>query len=890
MLQILCGLALLASARGAYVNDAATVVDFGRLKLHLCAPSIVRVTFASAATPPPRVASAVVRAWPDAVPYTFENDTASATVTVVTSALAVAVNTSSLDVAFLNASTRAPLLREAGRALAPAADFSGAPATRVAQRWALAPGEALFGGGSQQQGMLDFRSAPMQLAQRNTEAGVPVFTSSKGWGLLWDATSAVWLNKPATPPLADDAFTAAASGRHHFTLVMGEYAFVGAEVKLTATALARGGRRDGGAPAPVVVFDFTNMTNVPAVVTGGIELEAGRTYALNLSGVDGGARAPRLASGEAAALYVSPPRDEFELASEVDSHVDYYFFGGATVDASVALFRAASGAAPLFAKWVYGFWQCKEHYASQDELIAAAEGFRNRSLPLDAIVQDWRYWGDDDNWGPVWDTDAGMYPDPAGLVTTLHAMGVRLMVSVWAKFSNAACIDALERSGDALVDVANNTEHYMDAWDPATRATYFGLLNASMFSIGVDAIWLDGSEPEGWPHLDNWLYPHGRDGPRVSGNRLFNGYALGETSAVHDGLRAHYPDARPFTLTRASWAGQQRTGGVLWSGDIKSTWPTLRRQVVASLNFGLSGMPYWSEDIGGFFRPDGQYESDDFRQMLTRWFQFGAFTPVFRAHGTNGGTEYWLYGDELLANVNATNTLRHRLAPYVYSLARRVEAEGYTMQRHLAFDFAADAAAVATDDEFLFGPALLVAPVVDAADSARGARDVYLPATASGAPFVDFWTGAPRRAGCALADAPAPLAQIPLFGAPGTILALGPETQFLDERAADPLELRVYDGADARFTLYEDNGRDQAYATDGAHATIDFAWDAARRLFTAGARVGAFDGMLDARTFNVVVVRPGDGADAPARGVGIAPEPRPDATLAYTGEAYSVTL
>ena len=146
----------------------------------------------------------------------------------------------------------------------------------------------------------------------------------------------------------------------------------------------------------------------------------------------------------------------------------------------------------------------------------------------------------------------------------------------------------------------------------------------------------------------------------------------GETSAVHDGLRAHYPDARPFTLTRASWAGQQRTGGVLWSGDIKSTWPTLRRQVVASLNFGLSGMPYWSEDIGGFFRPENQYEDDDFRQMLTRWFQFGAFTPVFRAHGTNGGTEYWLYGDELLANVNATNTLRHRLAPYVYSLARRV--------------------------------------------------------------------------------------------------------------------------------------------------------------------------------------------------------------------------
>ena len=221
---------------------------------------------------------------------------------------------------------------------------------------------------------------------------------------------------------------------------------------------------------------------------------------------------------------------------------------------------------------------------------------------MDAIVQDWRYWGDDDNWGPVWDNET--YPDPAGLVKTLHDMDVHFMVSVWAKFENKQCLKAMEDSGDALVD--QSSEHYMDAWDPATRATYYDLLNATMFSIGVDAIWLDGSEPENWPNRNRTLYPNGKAAAGVSGNRLMNGFSLGETTAMAEGLAAEYPDTRPFSLTRASWAGQQRTGGVLWSGDIKSTWPVLRRQVVASLNFALSGMPYWSEDIGAFFRPDNQ--------------------------------------------------------------------------------------------------------------------------------------------------------------------------------------------------------------------------------------------------------------------------------------------
>lgn len=459
------------------------------------------------------------------------------------------------------------------------------------------------------------------------------------------------------------------------------------------------------------------------------------------------------------------------------------------------------------------------------------------------------------------------------MVANLTSLDLKLMVSVWSKFdTQTSFFKQMDAKGWLLAG-----SNYYDAWNANARELFYSFSKAAHFDIGVESLWLDATEPEGWPNQN-------RATARGSGNADFNSYSLETTRAIAEGLRRDFGAAqgrRVFSLTRSSFAGQQRTGATLWSGDISGAWDSLRRQVAASLNYQMSGIPYWSEDIGGFFRPNGQHTDAGYAALLTRWFQFGVFTPIFRVHGTNGDTELWEFGPTTQANiVQSAVRLRYRLLPYIYSGFARVASRGYTMQRALAFDFPAAVRARTAADEFMFGDALLVAPVVSNAST----RSVWLPAPAGA--WRGFHDGKPLAAGGDVTVAPK-IDEVPLWGRAGSLLVLGPDLQHTGEKASDPLELRIFDGGDATFTLYEDDGESGFDTTTGAAATgaatILFSWDDAAETLTVGPRSGSFPGMLTSRTLHVVRVAPG-------HGVGVAPTETPDAVATYSGAKLVIAL
>jgi alpha-D-xyloside xylohydrolase len=343
---------------------------------------------------------------------------------------------------------------------------------------------------------------------------------------------------------------------------------------------------------------------------------------------------------------------------------------------------------------------------------------------------------------------------------------------------------------------------------------------------------------------------------------------------VYDGQRATTQDKRVVILSRSAYAGQQRNGSISWSGDISANWETLRRQIPAGLSFGMSGFPYWTTDIGGFFRPIDQYTSMDYHELLIRWFQFGAFCPIFRIHGYRSETEMWKYGPEVEKILTQYDQLRYRLLPYIYSAAWGVTNRGEILMRALPFEYPNDPALRDIDDQFLFGDSLMVNPITQ-----KGAttRSVVLPV---GADWVDFWTGQTYRGGQTIV-ADAPLDRMPILVKEGSIVPLGPVVQSAAE-PEDPLEIRIYAGKDADFQLYEDSGDGYSYE-HGARATIHLHWDNRRNLLLIGDRSGTFPRMLMKNTFWIVLVRPGHGMGAGA-------DPSYDRSVTYDGRPTRVNL
>ena len=562
------------------------------------------------------------------------------------------------------------------------------------------------------------------------------------------------------------------------------------------------------------------------------------------------------------ALYVS---------SEVSDSMDYYFLYGPDFDKIIAAYRELTGQAPLFGKWAYGYWQCKNRYDSQQELEAIAQKYRRLHIPLDNIVQDWFWWktmGD-----PVFNQN---YPDPKGMVDTLHKDHVHLMISVWPFFRPGSPVyDDMDKRGFFISRTVSPSFHPVgqalyDAFNPEARKYYWKLMNDALFKIGVDAWWLDTTEPETEGRETNILVTN-----KVAlgnGARYANEFPLLTTTAVYEGQRAASGQKRVFILSRSGYAGSQRNAAAVWSGDIDPNWETFRRQIPAGINLSVSGIPYWTTDIGGFVSANP--DDPAYRELYIRWFQFGAFCPVFRAHGTRttNQNEIWSYGPEAQKILTAYDRLRYRLMPYIYSTAWRVTSEGYTFMRPLVMDFRTDVRAQNVSDQFLFGPSILVNPVTELGATSR---HLYLP----DATWYDFWTGA-STSGPRAMDVPAPLDRLPLFVRAGSILPLGPDIEYAAEKPADPLEIRVYRGANGKFTLYEDENDNYDYEK-GAYATIGFSWNDATQTLTIAARKGSFPGMLESRTFHVVFVSENHGAGGDLTA-------SPDKTVKYSGQEITV--
>ena len=562
---------------------------------------------------------------------------------------------------------------------------------------------------------------------------------------------------------------------------------------------------------------------------------------------------------EYAAVYIRPPSDLTGFRSDSGNAIDYYFFMGPDLNKVVAEYRYATGAAPMFPKWAYGFLQCRERYSTQKQLLDAAAGFRERKIPVDAMIQDWQYWGKY-GWSAM-KFDEQNYPDPGEMIRQLHKENLRFVISVWSRFDEQTDVYKKMQAGSWLVPGTN----WFDPFNPKARELFWSSMRDGLFNLGVDGWWLDATEPEF--DLRNKKTFLGM------GDFMLNAYPFFVTQSVYQGQRATAPNQRVFILTRAAYTGQQRNAAAFWSGDINGTWTDFRRQIPAGLNFTMTGIPYWTTDTGGFFRPEDQYTSPAYHELLDRWIEYSAFCPLFRMHGNETETEIWKFGPEVEANFRQYDRLRHRLLPYTYSTAWMVTHDNYTMMRGLPLDFRTDPNVADISDEFMFGPSLLVNPVTE-----PGAKTspVYLP---SGTEWLDFWTGE-RFAGGEMAQADAPLEKLPLYVKAGSIIPLGPFIQFTDEKS-DPIELRIYPGHDAKFVLYEDEGTNYNYERH-IYATIPIVWDEAGKVLTIGPRAGAFPGMLKNRTFRVVVVRPEHGA-------GFDPETNPDAEVKFSGKTARVT-
>ncbi|HVN48410.1 MAG TPA: glycoside hydrolase family 31 protein [Bacteroidota bacterium] len=591
-------------------------------------------------------------------------------------------------------------------------------------------------------------------------------------------------------------------------------------------------------------------------------------------------------------------RGSYYLWSEVADEIQYFFLYGNTIDSIVSAYRMLTGQAPLYPKWVFGYMQSKQKYNTQAEVDSVVKGFRDRNFPLDLIVQDWMYWPNG-QWGQK-SFDRKNYPDPKKMVSDIHHLNTKIMISIWPNMTKGTP-DQIELMH--IHGLFADSEH-VNILMPEARELYWRQVCDSLFSVGIDGFWADCSEgyDSDWsspffklPELKLNTMNANEIKKIMNGGRYINVYALLHTKGLYEGWRSTQSQKRPFILTRSSFAGMQRYGASYWSGDVSANWEEFRMQIPAGLNYCMTGLPYWTTDIAGYFikhQPgwwfsNGTFEKgqDDegFHELYTRWFQFAAFCPLFRAHGADVPREPWAFGSpdsRTYQTLLKFTNLRYRLMPYIYSLAWKVSNENYTLMRALPFDFMNDSTVYSINDQYMFGPALMVNPVVRPLyyhydnvqiKTTSYTRSVYLPGNTV---WFDFWTGRHYTGGTTIA-ADASFETMPLFVRAGSILPMGPRIQYSTEQD-DPLEIRIYPGADGAFTLYEDENDNFNYLK-GMYALTGFHWDDRQKELTIDARRGSFPGMHQNHTFNIVLVNE-------AHGVDVTTSQHVDATVHYSGK------
>lgn len=559
---------------------------------------------------------------------------------------------------------------------------------------------------------------------------------------------------------------------------------------------------------------------------------------------------------------------KYKFQSDGGSQIDYYFLYGPDPDAVISGYRQATGDAPMFPKWAYGLFQSMDKYEKSSDLLNVGSKYRKNHIPVDCIVQDWDYWTPN-AWGSH-KMNTTNYPDPAKLIDSLHTQNLHAMISIWPIFTEG---DANYNEMNAINAIypSSGTRHYYDPHNEQARLIYWRQVKDNLFGkYGWDAWWADGDEPDNWPDS----YDRNLASTALGQGALYyNTFPLMHTGSVYTGWRKDITSKRLFTLSRSAFLGQQRNAAASWSGDIQSSWVDFKKQLSAGLNFSMSGIPYWTTDIGGYWGTD--WTTQDNRELFTRWFEYGAFCPVFRIHGK---LERTLYSETSWDGVTRNtllryDKLRYRLMPYMYSLARKVTNEHYTIMRHLMMDYRTDPKVVNIANQFMFGPSILVNPI---ADKGITSRQVYLPA----GKWFDFWTGIGLNGGQTV-TVNAPLDKMPLFIKAGAILPMGPDIEYANQ-AVDPMEIRIYRGTDGQFNLYEDEGDTYQYE-QGQYSIIPFSYDDASQQLTIGYREGSFNSMLTNRTFKIVWVDEnyGTGGDLPVTS---------DSIISYSGNQVIISF
>ena len=727
----------------------------------------------------------------------------------------------------------------------------------VEQSFESSADEYIFGLGQFQDGQYNLKNVARRLTQVNTQIAIPFIFSSKGYGLLWHQYGLTDFNPTDNfIPLVKQEQPTTASAQ------MAEVTTTSGTQRVSQNQSLYQGKFTVPEDGEYSIFlDLGDMGNRHFVVIDGKPcMDQSNMWLPPTSGT-----LLKLKAGEHQVQVLcksdNTPKLSWKLSdnsttfrSPVAQGLDYVVFYGPSADDVIASYRNLSGNAPMFPKWAYGFWQCRERYMSGTHLVETVKEFRKRNLPVDVIVQDWQYWGSR-GWG-VPQFDEKNYPNPAGFIKELHDLNAHFNISIWSNPDKNSTIGKEFVLKNRFIPDTK----WLDYFNAETRKEYWNTLKVNMFDNGVDSWWMDAVEPENDALKGTKTHMGLGDFYRLT-------YPLMVSQAVSEGQRETSSDKRVCILTRSAFPGQQRYGIINWSGDIGGTWEVFRIQIVAGLNYTITGFPYWTTDIGGFFRPGrSQYTDEKYHELLTRWYQWGTFNPIFRMHGYMTETEPWKYGQKVEDNMRKMLNLRYQLLPYIYSEAWQITKNGSTIMRPLVMDFNGDTAAVNSKFQYMFGKSLLVAPVTEANVNQW---NVYLPIDAD---WFDFWTGK-HFAGGQTIKTDAPLDKIPLFVKAGSVIPMGKVIQSSAEKS-DTLEIRIYEGADARFELYEDEGDNYNYEK-GLYSTITFRWDDKAQKLTISDRKGSFPGMLKNRSFTIVKISSAD---------------KKEKVVNYTGKSVKINL
>jgi alpha-D-xyloside xylohydrolase len=851
-----------------------------------------------------------------------------------TSCMKVNVSLRTGEVCFADTSGRFILKEKQGGGKAfKAITVDGVNAFQISQEFESPRTEALYGLGQNQNGIMNYKGKDESLFQYNSKVAVPFLVSSKNYGILWDNYSLTKFGDSREygqlsqfrlfdPKGNEGSLTATYIDKDTLGKVFTtrneseiDYEFLGSVKKFPervrlgqAKVIWSGNIQPESSGVYKFKLYYSGYIKVwlngklvadrwrqawnPSSWMWELSMEVNKKYPINIEWIPDGNEA--YLSLKALPSGLPEESGNITFTSEMGDQINYYFICGNSLDEVIKGYREVTGRAPVMPKWAMGFWQSRERYKSQEEILSVVREFRKRRIPLDNIVLDWFYWKED-QWGSH-EFDPARFPDPAGMVHELHSkLNSHIILSVWPKFYvGTRHFDEFNQKGWLYTRNVQDRQRdwvgpgyvstFYDAFNPDARQLYWQQIREHLSTKNFDGWWLDATEPD---ILSNSSVEHRKElmNPTALGpaTEFFNTYSLMNARGIYEGQRAAEPDKRVFILTRSAFAGQQRYGTVTWSGDIGTRWEDFEAQISAGLNFSLSGLPYWTMDIGGF-SVEKRYEHargedlDEWRELNTRWFQFGAFCPIFRVHGQYPYREMFNLAPESSAAYQSMlyyDKLRYRLMPYIYSLAGKVYYDDYTIMRAMVMDFASDTSVLSIHDQYMFGTGLLVAPVYQ---YKVRTRNIYLPSSCG---WYDIYSGTYIQGGI-LVQALAPLERIPVYAKEGAIIPFGPELQYTTEKPADPISLYVYTGRNGEFDLYEDENENYNYEK-GLYSVISMQYNEDNHSLTIGDRKGSYPGMPAERTFHVVVVN----KDKP---VGLDSHVKPDFKIKYTGNKTIVNL